>query len=73
DPITMIVIKVKNAREIVAKRKGRFLSKIAPWFVDVERRVEEEIVRQLQSVFAEQDIQAVIEVVKENSTQTDAG
>ena len=69
----MIVIKVKNAREIVAKHKGRFLSKIAPWFVDVERRVEEEIVRQLQSVFAEQDIQAVIEVVKENSTQTDAG
>lgn len=69
----MIVIRIKNVREIVAKRKGRFLSKIAPWFIDVERRVEEEIVRQLQSVFAEQDIQAVIEVVKEDNSQTDAG
>lgn len=69
----MIIIRVKNVQEIVARRKGRLLSKIAPWFVDVERRVEEEIVRQLQAVFDEQDIRAVIKVVKEDNSQSDAG
>ncbi len=59
----MIVIKVLNAEEVIARERGRLLSKLAPFFVDVERRVEEEIVKQLQAVFEERRIQTNISIV----------
>jgi len=62
----MIVIKVLNAEEVVSRERGRLLSKLAPLFVDVERRVEQEIVKQLQTVFEERRIQTDISIVEDN-------
>ncbi len=43
----MIKIEIKNHREIVKKERSRLISALAPFFVDVEQRVEEEIVKQI--------------------------
>lgn len=61
----MIVIKITNARDIVRGKKGRFISNIAPLFVDLETKVEEAIVRQIEDVFKKNNIEAVITIVKE--------
>lgn len=59
----MITIKILNAREIVENEKGAVVSRLAPFFVDINSRVEEEIVRQLEEVFAERNIRAIISIV----------
>ncbi len=64
----MIIIKILNAREIIEKEKGAVVSRIAPFFVDINSKVEEEIVRQLEAVFAERNIRAVISVVPDESS-----
>lgn len=65
----MITIKIINHKEIVKNERNWLLSKIAPFFVDVESKVEEALVEQLKDVFKERNIQAVIEVVPDNSRQ----
>jgi hypothetical protein len=65
----MITIKIINHKEIVKNERNWLLSKIAPFFVDVESRVEEALVEQLKEVFKEKNIQAVIEIVPDNSRQ----
>lgn len=65
----MITIKITNPKEIVKNERNWLLSKIAPFFVDVESRVEEALVEQLKEVFKEKNIQAVIEIVPDNSRQ----
>ncbi len=59
----MITIKILNAREVIENEKGAVISRLAPFFVDINARVEEEIVRQLKEVFAERNIRAVISIV----------
>ncbi len=62
----MIIIKITNADEIVKNHRNWFISRIAPYFVDVEAEVEKAVVVQLRKVFAEKNIQAEIAVVPEN-------
>lgn len=62
----MITIKITNPEEIVKNERNWLLSKIAPYFVDLESRVEEAIVVQLKEVFEQKNIRAVIEIVPED-------
>lgn len=64
----MIMIKINNVEEIVKNERNWLLSKIAPFFVDVESKVEEAIVEQLKDVFASKNIDAVITIVREDKT-----
>ena len=61
----MITIRILNAREVVEKEKGKLVSRIAPFFTDLDRRVEEEIVKELKKSFAERNIDVEIEIVRE--------
>ncbi|MCA9731096.1 hypothetical protein KC799_03145 [candidate division KSB1 bacterium] len=61
----MIKIKIHNVHEIVEQEKSWLISKIAPFVVDVERKVEEAIVQQLQEVFVEKNIVAEFRIEKE--------
>lgn len=61
----MIVIKITNSREIFRNQKGRFISSIAPFFVDLEAKVETAIARQIEEVFKKNHIEADITIVKE--------
>lgn len=63
----MITIKITNSREIVATEKGRLVSHIAPLFVNLERKVEEEIVREIDRIFRERNIQAIITIVDDHA------
>ncbi|RMG31724.1 MAG: hypothetical protein D6732_14395 [Methanobacteriota archaeon] len=58
----MITIKILNHREIIEREKGMLISRLAPIFVDISSKVEEEIARQIQQVFEEKQIQAEISV-----------
>lgn len=62
----MITIKITNPEEIVKNERNWLLSKIAPFFVDVESKVEEALAKQLEEVFRERNIQAVIEIIPED-------
>lgn len=62
----MIKIKITNPEEIVKSERNWLLSKVAPYFVDVETKVEEAIVVQLKEVFAQRNIRAIIEIVPED-------
>lgn len=62
----MITIKIINPEEIVKNERNWLLSKIAPFFVDVESKVEEALAKQLEEVFRERNIQAVIEIIPED-------
>lgn len=59
----MIQIKINNHREIVRKERSRLVSTLAPFFVDIEQRVEEEIVKQIEQVFKTRGIKADFEIV----------
>ncbi len=61
----MITIRILNTREIVENEKGKLVSKIAPFFTDLERKVEEEIVKELQKSLAERNVIAEISIVRE--------
>ncbi|MGH1363666.1 MAG: hypothetical protein ACRBF0_08925 [Calditrichia bacterium] len=64
----MIQIKIKNHRQILRKERSRLVSTLAPFFVDVEQRVEEEIVKQIQQVFESHNIEADFEIVLDGSS-----
>lgn len=59
----MITIKIHNAREIIATEKGRLAARVGGLFIDLERKVEEEVVRQLHVVFSSKNIRAEIQIV----------
>ena len=61
----MIKIKIKNIHEIVEQEKNWFISKMAPFFVDVEQKVEEAIVAQLKEVFNSKNIKAEIKIERD--------
>ena len=44
----MITIKITNAREIVESERNWFVAKMAPYFVDVQTRVEQEIAKEIE-------------------------
>lgn len=58
----MIKIKILNPHEIVAREKGRLVSRMAPFFINIEAMVEAEIVRQLKEVFRARQIEADITI-----------
>ena len=64
--IKMITIRILNTKQIVEDEKGKLVSKIAPFFTNLETKVEEEIVRQIRKVFEERNIEAEISIVKED-------
>ncbi len=61
----MIKIKIHNIHEIVEQERSWLISKVAPFVVDVERKVEEAIVEQLQEVFLSKKIKAEICIEKD--------
>jgi hypothetical protein len=63
----MITIKITNAREIVERERDWFVAKLAPYFIDVQTRVEKEIAKEIEKSLDERKIQAVVSVVKEDS------
>lgn len=62
----MITIKIENARDIVEQEKGRLVSRVAPLFMNVEKKVEQMIVAELAKVFVERNIEARIEIHDED-------
>ncbi len=62
----MIIIKITNADEIVKNHRNWFISRLAPYFMDVETRVEKAVAEQIKQIFAEKNIQAKITIVPEN-------
>jgi D-lyxose ketol-isomerase len=63
----MITIKILNAREIVEREKGRLMTRLAGKFIDLELKVEEELVKRLQAELEKQQIQAEIRIVPGDS------
>jgi len=66
----VIKIKIKNVDQIVKNERSWLISKIAPYFVDVEKKVEEAIVKQIREVFRAKKIRASITIVKEESASS---
>lgn len=64
----MIIIKLKDPNGIIARQKGRLISRVAPFFVNVEDRVEREIVARIRKIFDEHDIEADITVQRESGS-----
>ena len=60
----MITIKIKNAQQIIESQRGWFVARMAPHFIDVQKKVEEEVVKRLESIFVEKGIDAEISVLK---------
>jgi len=58
----MITIKITNATELVEKEKNRFVARIAPFFIDVQKRVEQEIAREIKKALEERGVQAEVSV-----------
>lgn len=59
----MIQIKILNAKEVVLKRKGRFVSSAAGIVIDLQKTVEREVMRQIRKSLEEQGIKADIGLV----------
>jgi len=62
----MITIKITNAREIVERERNWFVAKLAPFFVDVQTRVEQEIAKEIEKSLVARKIQAVVSLVEED-------
>jgi len=65
----MITIKIKNADEIVKNEKNWVISKIAPYFIDVQLKVEEAIVDQLKEEFISKNISADFLIVNDDKVR----
>ncbi len=64
----MITIKILNAREIVEREKGRLMTRLAGKFIDLELKVEEELVKRLQAELEKQQVRAEIRIVANDGT-----
>lgn len=62
----MITIKITNTREIVERERNWFIAKLAPYFIDLQSRVEKEIAKELEKSLQERNIQTIISVVKDD-------
>lgn len=62
----MITIKITNAQEIVERERNWFIAKLAPYFIDVQIKVEKEIAKEIKNSLEERNIQAVVSVVKDD-------
>jgi len=60
----MIKITITNSQELLRRKKSRLVARLAPYFMDVERKVEEIIVAKIEEVFRENDVKAVITIEK---------
>lgn len=61
----MIIIKIKNAREIIAREKSWLVAQFAPYFIDLQARVDQAIAEEIKKSLQEQNIQAEVSVVKD--------
>jgi len=62
----MITIKITNVQEIVERERNWFVAKMAPFFSDVQTRVEKEIAKKIAKSLEERNIQVVVSVVEED-------
>ncbi len=62
----MITIKITNAREIVERERNWFIAKLAPYFIDLQSRVEKEIAKEIEKSLQERNIQTVVSVVNDD-------
>ena len=59
----MITIEVSNAEELATKEKGWFEVSVGKTFgADIQRRVEEEVAKQLKAELAKQGVKADVSV-----------
>jgi len=59
----MITIEVSNAEELAIKEKGWFQVNVGKTFgVDIQRKVEEEVAKQLKAQLAKQGVKADVSV-----------
>lgn len=65
----MITIKIKNADEIVKNEKSWVISKIVPYFIDVQLKVEEAIVDQLKEEFISKNISAEFLIINDDEVR----
>lgn len=56
----MILIEIKNAKELVKQEKGLLASKIGPLLTDVETAVENLIIEEIKASFARKGVEANI-------------
>jgi hypothetical protein len=62
----MITIKITNAREIVERERNWLIAKLAPYFIDLQSRVEKEIAKEIEKSLQERNIQSVVSVVNDD-------
>jgi hypothetical protein len=58
----MITIKITNAQEIVAAKKGWFVAHVVGAVVDLEPKVDEVVADRLRKSLASEGVEAIIEV-----------
>ena len=56
----MILIEITNINEIVRRERGLIAAKLGPYVKDVEGEVEQGVIEELKSAFAERGIEAKI-------------
>ncbi len=59
----MITIRIENAEEIVKQEKGFFVSKLAPYFIDIQAKVEQAIAEEIRTALQEKNVEAEVVVV----------
>ena len=59
----MIKIKLKNVQEVVLQKRGGIQTKILGKFIDLEKEIEKQIIKQIKQTFADEGIEA--EIVQE--------
>jgi len=63
----MIKIKIKNPKKIIKNEKGWLASKIAPFVIDIDKKVESIIADELKKKLKERDIEAEISIEVEKN------
>ncbi len=59
----MITIRIENAEEIVKQEKGFLVSKLAPYFIDIQAKVEQAIAEEIRTALQEKNVEAEVVVV----------
>ena len=58
----MITIKIKNVKEVVRNQKGTIFSIFGTKFIDCEKIIEKEIIKQIKNSLKEKGIEAEVKI-----------
>ncbi|MGM0567995.1 MAG: hypothetical protein ACQESB_02120 [Elusimicrobiota bacterium] len=59
----MIQIKIKNIQEIIKREKGSVVAWLSKLSKDAERKVEEEVIKEIKKAFQDEGVEADFEIV----------